>query len=278
MTLKIDSHHHLWLYNPTEYGWIDEPMRAIRRDFLPAHLETEMCAAGIDGAVTVQARQTLRETEWLLGMAERHARLLAVVGWVPLIDPKLCELLAGLAAHPKLKGVRHILQGEPDPEYMLREDFNAGIRALRQFNLKYDILIFERHLRQTMRFVDRHPEQVFVLDHIAKPRIGAAVVSPWRENIRDLARRPHVYCKLSGMVTEADFETWQEQQLRPYFDVVIEAFGPRRLMFGSDWPVCTVASSYERWVRVVADWTDRLSEDERDWIWGRTATRAYGIG
>jgi L-fuconolactonase len=266
------------LYNPTEYDWIDEPMRAIRRDFLPPHLEAEMRAVGVDGAVTVQARQTLEETEWLLAMAKRYEWLLGVVGWVPLIHADRSEVLGRVAADSRLKGVRHILQGEPDPEYMLRDDFNAGISALRQFGLKYDILIFERQLPQTIRFVDRHPDQVFVLDHIAKPRIGERLMSPWRENVRELARRPNVYCKLSGMATEADYELWTKEQLRPYFDVVLEAFQPRRLMFGSDWPVSTVACGYGQWVQIVEGWTRELSEDEKEWFWAKSAREAYGIG
>jgi L-fuconolactonase len=277
VTPKIDSHHHLWLYNAKEYDWIDEPMQAIRRDFLPPHLESEIRACGIDGTVVVQARQTLEETNWLLLLAARNDWMLGVVGWAPLTDPAVPDLLARLREGGKLKGVRHILQGEPDPEYMLREDFNRGIGALRQLGLVYDILIYERHLPQTVRFVDRHPDQVFVLDHIAKPRIREGALSPWREHIRELARRPNVYCKVSGMVTEADYRKWTEKQLRPYFDTVVECFGPARLMFGSDWPVCLVACDYGRWFGIVRRWIARLSAGEQARILGGTAVEAYKL-
>ncbi len=277
MIPAIDSHHHLWLYNPKEYDWIDEPKRVIRRDFLPAHLETEIGACGISGVVTVQARQTLEETAWLLGFAERYPWMLGVVGWVPLVEPAVAETLAHFSVRPKFKGVRHVLHDEADPDYMLRPDFNRGIRTLRQFHLAYDILIFERHLPQTLRFVDLHPDQVFVVDHIAKPRIGKSILSPWRERIRELARRPNVYCKVSGMVTEADYTGWTPEQLRPYFDVVLKAFGPRRLMFGSDWPVCLVACDYGRWFEIVHTWIGPLSPTERARILGGTAKEAYQL-
>ena len=189
----------------------------------------------------------------------------------------MTEDLARLAANPKLKAIRHVLQGEPDDQYMLRPDFNAGIKALRQFNLVYDILIFERHLPQTLKFVDRHPDQVFVLDHVAKPRIRDNVLQPWKDLITDLARRPNVYCKLSGMVTEADWKTWTPQQLRPYAETVLEAFTPRRVMFGSDWPVCLVATTYGRWTETVAGFIAALSPSEQDRIWSGTAVEAYKL-
>lgn len=277
MIRKIDSHHHFWLYKPEEYAWIDDRMQAIRCDFLPRHLEAEMRASNVHGAVAVQARQTVEETEWLLDLRDGQAWILGVVGWVPLTDAAVPDVLARFASHPGLRGVRHILQGEPDPDYMLRDEFQRGIRALRPFGLAYDILISERQLPQSIRLVGRHPDQVFVLDHIAKPRIREGVISPWREHIREMARRPNVYCKVSGMVTEADYQNWSVEQLRPYFDVVLEAFGPRRLMFGSDWPVCTVACPYERWVDIVRGWIEGLSHDERQWIWGKTAAAAYGL-
>lgn len=275
--MRIDSHHHFWKYNPIQYCWIDDAMKVLRRDFLPEHLREEIAAAGIDGVISVQARQSPEETPWLLDMAGRNDLVRGVVGWVPLISPTVARDLEPLAAHPKLKAVRHVLQGEPDPNYMLRDDFNRGISLLRRFNLAYDILIFERHLPQSIQLVDRHPAQVFVLDHIAKPLIGRNVLSPWRENLHELARRPNVYCKISGLVTEADYHAWTPDQLRPYLDVVLEAFGPSRLMFGSDWPVCLVACGYKRWVNLIADFTARLSPSEQDRIWGQTAAEAYQL-
>lgn len=275
--MRIDTHQHFWKYNPVEYGWIGPEMSALRRDFLPPDLEAEIRAAGIDGVISVQARQTLEETAWLLEMAAANDFIKGVVGWVPLVSTEVEKDLERFAAAPKFKGVRHVLQDEPDEHYLLREDFNAGIRALRSFDLVYDLLIFERHLPQTIEFVDRHPSQAFVLDHIAKPRIREGVIEPWRTNLRALARRENVWCKVSGMVTEADWEGWTPEGLRPYFDAVLEAFGPSRLMFGSDWPVCRAACAYRRWAEVVQAWAAPLSGHERDDLFGGTALRVYNL-
>ncbi|MFN7997729.1 MAG: amidohydrolase family protein [Bryobacteraceae bacterium] len=274
---RIDAHQHFWAYTPQDFGWIGEGMEAIRRNFLPEDLQRELAASHIDGAITVQVCQTVPETEWLLDMAARYAFLRGVVGWVQLTDATVADIIAPLAANTRLKGLRHILQDEPDDCYMLRPDFNAGIARLRGFNLAYDILIYERHLPQTIEFVDRHPDQVFVLDHIAKPRIRGKILSPWRENIRELARRANVYCKLSGAVTEANWNNWTAADLQPYLDTALEAFGPRRLMFGSDWPVLLLAGSYLQWTQVVNDSIAALSDDERERILGGTAIEAYRL-
>ncbi len=273
----IDSHHHFWHYNPQEFGWIDEPMRVIRRDFLPEDLEKEIHAAGVEGVISVQARQSLEETHWLLELAAQHTFIRGVVGWVPLIDPQAPAILEKLTEAKKLRSVRHVLQGEADERYILRPDFNRGIAALRPLGLTYDILIFERHLPQTIEFVDRHPQQVFVLDHIAKPRIKENLLELWQKNIRELARRPHVYCKVSGLVTEADYAGWTKDQLQPYVDTVLEAFGPGRLMWGSDWPVCLVACDYGRWHRLVRQWIAELTPTEQQRILGETAREAYRL-
>jgi len=275
--MKIDSHQHFWNYDPVEYGWIDESMRALRRDFLPEDLRSEIASAGVDGVVSVQARQNLGETRWLLDLAGQHDFIKGVVGWVELASPTVAAQLEGFASNPKLKAVRHVVQGEPDDNFILREDFNRGIREMKRFNLGYDILIFERHLPQTIQFVDRHPEQVFILDHIAKPRIRENLFEPWAKKIRDLARRPNVYCKVSGMVTEADHANWTEPQLQRYFEVVLETFGPQRLMFGSDWPVCLVACGYSRWHKLVSAWISTLSAAERERIFGGTAIEGYKL-
>jgi L-fuconolactonase len=276
--MNIDAHHHFWRYTEAEYGWIDDSMSTIRRDFLPQHLRTEIGAAGIQGVVSVQARQTLEETRWLLAMAAQNDFIRGVAGWVPLIDADAGEHLSGFSKEPKFRAVRHVLQGEPDERYMLRADFNRGIDALADFGLVYDILILERQLPQAIEFVDCHPDQVFVLDHIAKPRIRSGVVEPWRSNITELARRENVYCKVSGMVTEAETANWTPDQLRPYFDAVLEAFGPSRLMFGSDWPVCLVACGYERWAQTVRRFASDLSADEQAELFGGTAAKAYRLG
>jgi L-fuconolactonase len=252
-------------------------MSQIRRDFLPEDLETEIGNAGVDGVVSVQARQKTEETDWLLGLAKEHDFIRGVVGWVPLASPHVGSDLERLAGDPKLKSLRHVLQDESDDDYALRDDFNAGVSLLHELDLCYDILIFERHLPQTIALVDRHPDQVFVVDHIAKPRIRDNVLSPWRENIAELARRENVYCKVSGMATEADFRTWTTEQIRPYFDVVLQAFGPERLMFGSDWPVVLVACEYGRWCETVHAFASELSVAEQRRIFGETADEAYRL-
>jgi L-fuconolactonase len=274
---RIDSHHHLWKYSQAEYPWMLEGMEAIRRDFLVPDLLQAIGTAGITGVVTVQARQSLAETEWLLDLAAGHAFMRGIVGWVPLVDSDVGSVLERYAANPKLKAVRHVLHDEPDDFYVLRDDFNRGVARLKDFGLRYDILIFERHLPQTMEFVDRHPQQIFIVDHIAKPRIRQKVLSPWREQMRDLARRENVYCKLSGMVTEADWNHWTKADLKPFIEVALDCFGPQRLMFGSDWPVALVACAYDQWIRV-AEWAAaELSTAERGYLFGRTAQEAYGL-
>jgi L-fuconolactonase len=277
MEKKIDTHHHFWKYNAEEYGWMNDQQAAIRRDFLPAELEETISEVGITRVISVQARQKLKETEWLLELATEHAFIVGVVGWVPLISSTVGQDLEQFVDHPKLKAVRHVLHDEPDDNYMLREDFNNGINLLEPMNLTYDILIFEKHLPQTMKFVDRHPYQTFVVDHIAKPRIRDGLFSPWRENIKELAQREHVYCKMSGVVTEADYQSWTEAEILPYMEIILEAFGPERIMFGSDWPVCLAATSYSEWFKIAARLIDQLSESEQEQIWRKTATTAYRL-
>jgi L-fuconolactonase len=275
--MKIDAHHHFWRYNREEFAWIDESLAELRRDFLPADLEREVSAVGVDGVVSVQARQTMKETEWLLSLADEHDCIKGVVGWLPLTDPRIGDYLAEFTEHKKLKAVRHVIQGERDDRFMLRDDFNAGIRALNDFGLVYDILIYDRHLPFTIEFADRHPNQIFVLDHIGKPRIKEGLIDDWAASLCELARRPNIYCKISGMVTEADFDRWTIEQLKPYWDMVLAAFGPQRIMFGSDWPVCTVACEYGRWHEAVAQLAESLSPSERANLFGLTACKVYQL-
>ncbi|MGA1994579.1 MAG: amidohydrolase family protein [Bryobacteraceae bacterium] len=277
MALKIDAHHHLWQFNDRDYGWMSPEMTVLRRDFLVPELQAVLQASGIGGTVAVQARQTVEETRWLLGLRREAAMIRGVVGWVPLADPDLRRYLDEFAGDPGLKGVRHVLHDEPDDLFMLREDFNRGISLLREYALVYDLLVFDRHLPQTIELVDRHPSQVFVLDHIAKPRIRERSFSPWREQMLELAKRENVCCKLSGMATEADWGGWTYGDLEPYFDVVLEAFGPRRLMFGSDWPVLLLAAPYQAWVGAVSRELETLSAEEQDRIWRGTASAAYRL-
>ncbi len=276
----IDSHHHFWHYSEVDYGWIPPAWSALRRDFLPVDLAAELAAAGVDGVVSVQARQSLEETSWLLDLAARHAFVRGVVGWIPLVDPDVEACLDRLAIHPaaaKLRAVRHVLQAEADDAYMLCEDFNRGIRAIGRRGLAYDILILERHLPHTLALVDNHPDQVFIVDHIAKPRIAAGELEPWAKNIRELARRPHVACKLSGLVTEADVSSWTPAMLQPYLDVVLDTFGPQRLLFGTDWPVCLAGVAYSRWKQLIESALSSFSTSERAAVMGGNAVRLYRL-
>jgi L-fuconolactonase len=273
----IDAHHHLWRYSPEEYGWIDETMQALRRDFLPEDLKAAMATAGIDGTIAVQARQTLEETRWLLDLADDCEAIRGVVGWAPIAGEEFPGCMEEFDGRDKLKGLRHVIQGEKDEHYILREDFNSGIRTLLGSGLVYEILIYERHLANTIYFVDEHPEQVFVLDHVAKPLIAAGTLEPWASRMWELGQRENVWCKLSGMVTEADWKTWTPEKLKPYLDVAVEAFGPSRLMAGSDWPVCLVASGYAQWFEVLRNYFAGFSEGERAAVFGGTAIEVYGL-
>ena len=275
--MTIDTHHHLWKYNDRDYVWMSGEMTALRRDFLIPELEQVMRESGVEGTIAVQARQMTEETEWLLDLAARNPFILGVVGGVPLAAADGGSYLERFVQQPKLKAVRHVLHDEPDDSYMLRDDFNRGVSLLRNLGLAYDILIFERHLPQTLTFVDHHPGQIFVIDHIAKPRIREGLVSPWRERMMELAKRENVYCKVSGMATEADWNTWTDDGLRPYFDVVLSAFGTKRLMFGSDWSVLTLAGGYGKWMSTFRSFIAELSPDEQESICRSSAIAAYGL-
>jgi len=278
MVKQIDSHHHLWRYNDHDYVWMRSGMGVLRRDYLPGELKTNLEAAGIDGTVVVQARQSLEETRWLLEVASQHSFIHGVVGWVPLIAPEVEHILEHLYGDWHLKAVRHVLHDEPDDDYMLRSDFNQGISLLKEYGLVYDILIFSRHLENTLRFVDRHPGQLFVIDHIAKPLISAREFDDrWAVQIRELARRDHVTCKLSGVVTEVRDPGWTVELIRPYFETVLDAFEADRLMFGTDWPVCLLRCGYADWVATVRELIHRLSDVEQAQIMGATACRLYGL-
>jgi L-fuconolactonase len=276
--MKIDAHQHFWRYSTEEYGWIGPEMAVLKKDHLPENLHLLLASAGLDGSVAVQARQTLEETRWLLGLAERHPIIRGVVGWADLCSPELPAQLEEFCAFSTFCGVRHVVQDEADDEFMLRQDFLEGIAALAYFELAYDILIFPKHLSVACQVVERFPDQPFVLDHIAKPFIKDGLLESWSQEIGQLAAFPNVYCKVSGMVTEADWQNWQAADFSPYLDTVLEAFGPERVMFGSDWPVCTVAGTYSQVVEIVAAYVGSLSKDEQAAIWGETARAFYGLG
>lgn len=273
---RIDSHHHLWRYNSSEYDWLEGKFEMLRRDFVPEDLTHVAQEAGVSGTVVVQARQSVQETAWLLQLAQSTPLILGVVGWLPLGAPDFPSFLENFSTERLLKGLRHVVQAEA-PGFLDNVAFNAGIRALLGTGLTYDLLIFERQLQEATRFVDRHPNQIFILDHIAKPHILAGEWQPWAEGIRELAKRENIFCKLSGMVTEADPKHWSPAQLQPYLDTVLEAFTPARLMAGSDWPVLCACCTYQRWWSILAQWVAPLAQDEQANILGCTATRVYSL-
>lgn len=274
---RLDAHQHFWRYNPAEHGWMTDPMAAIRRDFLPEDLRPLLEGLGFDGCVAVQARQSLEETRWLLELAGEHDFIAGVVGWVDLRSPELAGQLERFAEQKKLAGVRHVVQDEPDDEFMLGEEFRRGIARLAEFDLAYDVLIYPRQLRAAIELVRLFPEQRFVLDHIAKPAIADGAQEPWASGLRELAKAPNLCCKVSGMVTEARWGAWREDDFRPYLDVVFEVFGPERLMIGSDWPVCTLSASYEAAMGIVLEYIAQFPRAEQDSILGGNCARFYKL-
>jgi L-fuconolactonase len=275
--MRVDAHQHFWMYDRVDYDWISDDMSVLQRDFLPADLAPLLASRGFDGCIAVQARQSLRETEWLLDLADAHPFILGVVGWVDLCSPHVGDQLDAFATRRKLVGIRHIVQAEPDDDFLLRADFCRGIALLDARHLAYDILVYPKHLNVAERFARRFPNQRFVLDHLAKPPIAAGELEPWARDVRALAALDHVSCKLSGMVTEADWRTWTPAQIEPYLDTAMEAFGPARVMMGSDWPVCTLAADYGTTVDLVLDYVGRLTENERSLVLGDNAQRFWRL-
>jgi L-fuconolactonase len=274
--MKIDAHQHFWQYDASRDAWITDEMRAIQRDFLPADLAPILAANGIDGCIAVQADQSAAETRFLLDLAREHSFIKGVVGWVDLSSPALDVTLDVLSDDPQLCGVRHVAQHEPD-DFLTRAAIVRGIGSIGRAGLTYDILILERQMPAALALTARLASQPFVLDHLGKPGIRDGRLEPWAGQMRELGRRPNVCCKLSGLVTEANWTRWQPADLRPYLDVALEAFGPDRVMFGSDWPVCLVAAPYDRVVSTIAEFTAELSADEQAAIFGGTAARVYGL-
>ena len=275
--MKIDSHHHFWKYDPVTYSWMNEKMDILKVDYQPADLKKEIAEVAIDGVVSVQADQSLRETDDLLEHAKVNDFILAVVGWLPLADENVRDLMDKYADNSLLKGIRHVVQDEPDDNFILGDQFNRGVSLLKEYNWVYDILIYERQLGPSIQFVDRHPEQVFVLDHIAKPRIGDSFVEPWKTQMYEMAKRENVFCKLSGITTEANWSEWKKEELIPYMEVALDAFGPSRMMFGSDWPVARLAIEYGPWVEICREFISTLSGDEQNLIEGNVAWKVYGL-
>ena len=276
--MKIDSHQHFWKYNATEYGWIDDRMAILKRDWLADDLEPGLLEAGFAGSVVVQARQTPEETRWLLNLAEKHDFIKGVVGWVDICsEDDLKRQLDEFCKSPKFVGVRHVVHDEPEDGFMLREDFLKGISTLKDYHLTYDLLLFPKHLPVAQLVVLMLPEQKFVVDHIAKPLIKDRVIDPWKDDIMMLSENKNVWCKLSGMVTEADWLNHTPEDFRSYLDVVFKAFGPDRLMTGSDWPVCLVSREYREVINIVEDYISGMPDEVRQKILGLNCIDFYGL-
>lgn len=272
----IDTHQHFWKYDPVNYSWINDEMQVIRRDFLPGDLAVVLKENKVQGCVAVQADQTEAETDWLLELAAKNDFIQGVVGWVDLRSSNIEERLLHYAQFKKLKGFRHVLQGE-EPSFMLQKDFLNGISKLHQFGFAYDILIFPQHLSAALQLVEQFPQQRFVVDHVAKPYIKDGNIDEWKAGLQQLAQHSNVYCKISGMVTEADWKTWTADQLKPYIDVVVESFGIDRIMFGSDWPVCLVASSYNKWIETVQNYFASFSTEDQQKVFSSNAIKFYQL-
>ena len=274
--MRIDAHQHFWKYDAAEYPWIP-PGSVLQRDFLPPDLEPLLRAAGVDRCIAVQARQTVEESRWLLELAEHHSIIGGVVGWVDLRSAEVDAQLERFADHPKFVGVRHVIQDEPDDEFALGKAFREGVGRLKEHGLTYDLLIYPKQLPAAIKLVQQFPQQPFVLDHIAKPNIKEQRMEPWATQIRELGKAPNVFCKISGMVTEARRHEWKAADFRPYLEVVWEAFGEDRLMAGSDWPVCLLGGSYADVMRLATDYLQQFSAATQEKVLGGNAVRFYGL-
>jgi len=273
--MHIDSHQHFWKYSEAEYPWIGKGT-PLQRDWLPADLEREAAKVGINGSVAVQARQSLEESRWLLELADKSPFIKGVVGWVDLQSEKVEDDLAALSKHKKFVGVRHGVQSEA-ADFMLKPEFLRGLSALHAFDFTYDLLLFPKHLPSSVKVVEKLSHQRFVLDHIAKPMIRAGMMQPWKDDLRELAKHKNVACKISGMVTEAKLKDWKKEDFRPYLDVVFEAFGEDRVMFGSDWPVCLLAGSYEQVHGLAADYFKQFPAAVQEKFLGGNAVKFYKL-
>lgn len=275
--LKIDAHQHFWIYDEVRDSWITDDIAVIRADFMPDQLLTELQQHKFDGSVVVQSDQSPAENRFQLENADKNTFVKGVVGWVDLQAPDIEDQLSALSVYDKLKGFRHILQGEKDRSLMLRPEFVNGISKLKQFDYTYDLLVLPDQLKYAAEFAAKFPDQPLVLDHIAKPDIKNGTIAEWKKDIEALARQENVWCKVSGMVTEADWKQWKPEDFTPYLDVVFEAFGPQRLMYGSDWPVCLIAATYQQVVDLMEQYTLKLSADEHAMFWGGNATKFYNL-
>jgi len=276
--MKIDAHQHFWMFNDNEYSWIDDRMLMLKRNYLPEDLQPELLKSGFSGSVVVQARQTVEETLWLLNLANQHDFIKGVVGWIDLCsENELRHQLDEFSKSQKFVGVRHVVHDEPEDNFMLRDDFLKGISLLKEYDLTYDLLLFPKHLPVAQVVVAMFPEQKFVLDHIAKPLINNQIISPWKEDIISLAAQRNVYCKISGMVTEADLDKWKTEDFIPYLDIVFKAYGNNRVMIGSDWPVCLLAGKYENVMDITNNYISDMPADIQQKILGKNCIEFYGL-
>jgi len=276
--MRIDAHHHLWYYNSIEYDWIDESMSVIKKNFLIYELKNVLDKNDIDGSIVVQARQSVEETNWLLELATKSDEIKGVVGWIDLKSDTLNHQLTQYATHNKLVGFRHVLQGETDPNFMLDERFIEGLKLLEKFGFTYDLLIHANQLPTAIEMLDKVPSLKVVIDHIAKPDIKTGEnFSRWQYGMKTLANKPNIYCKVSGMVTEADWNNWQHKDFIPYLDTIFECFGSERLMFGSDWPVCLVAGEYSEIKQIVHDYLSSKNKETINNIFGINAAKFYQL-
>lgn len=274
--MRIDAHQHFWHYNPKQHEWIDDKMSVIRKDFLPVDLLPILQKNNFDGSIAVQADQTEMETKFLIDLAIKNNVIQGVVGWVDLKAENIYEQLAFYKQYDVVKGFRHVLQNE-EPDFMLESNFLNGIQCLQDFNYTYDLLIFPQHLPAAIKLVKQNPHQLFVIDHIAKPYIKFGLIAQWKKDIELIAKFENVFCKISGMVTEVDYENWQDSDFLPYIDIVVKAFGTKRIMYGSDWPVCLVAASYREMLNVVENYFNGFSETEQDDFFGKNAQLFYQL-
>jgi len=274
--MKIDSHQHFWKYDAVRHPWITDRMSALKRDFMPNELDGERAAHGIDATILVQVDQSENETLFLLELADRHPSIGAVVGWVDLRSPRIEDRLRHFSQFEKLRGFRHIAEVESE-RFLVRDDFCRGIACLRQFGFIYEILIYPKQLQAALELVTRFPDQPFVIDHMAKPEVRTKNIAGWTAVMREIAKNPNVYCKVSGLVTEADWDHWKKEDFRPYLDVVLDAFGTERLMFGSDWPVCTLAASYQQVLEIIEEYVREYPADVKGKIFGGNAAHFYRL-
>ena len=274
---RIDSHQHFWKFDPVRDSWINDEMRSIQKDFFPEDLQAILKQNGFDGCVAVQSDQSEAENHFHLQHTEKFDFIKGIVGWVDLQSSSVEERLQYYSSFKKMKGFRHVLQGEAQRDLMLQPAFMNGISLLKKYNFTYDILIFKDQLQYLPKFVSAFPDQPFVIDHIAKPDIKNSDIDQWKKDMKQLSQFENLYCKISGMVTEADWQNWKKEDFKPYMDVAVETFGTDRLLFGSDWPVCLVAASYDEMLRIVEDYFSSFSKEEQNKFFGLNAIRFYNL-